>query len=310
MPRIATAVVRWVLAPPASMVVFHPLVLFLILLGSVTFGRSWPELHESSPISLGVLLFALASYIAILAGATVAPHRYWKLATGILSFNLMLPGVALCIDDIRTTGEAGFRNGDFGGIFGVAVGAFLAYWTLRHRWRGRIDTSHLSNRTRIAIVAACAIVFLLPLRSVTVPPWRVQFVDEQGQALSGLKINQHWVDFFAWQSVGVDDIRITDETGVVAFPERVVLASLALRLWGPIRDTVDSLVSPAFVPYAELTTLCPMHALEREGTYYTGTSLATQLHLTEGEERSPHPAEYDSSCQRLIDQVRRARSPR
>ena len=309
---MAIAAVRWVLAVLVSMVAFLP-----AWISGLIFVPS-DELTESWPISVGALLFAWASYIAILIGAAVAPHRYWKLATGILSFNLMLPAVALCVDDIRTIGEAGYRNRDFGYILGVAIGTFLAYWTLFSRWHGPIDTSRLSNRMRIAIVAVCAVVFLLPLRSATVPPWRVQFVDEQGQALGGLKINQHWVDFLAWRSVGVDDIRITDASGVVAFPERVVWASLALRLWGPIRGAVeslvDSLVGPAFVPYAdvryaELTTLCPMHALEREGTYYNGASLATLLHLTEGEERNPHP-EYDTSCERLLDQIRLARSAR
>ena len=67
---------------------------------------------------------------------------------------------------------------------------------------------------------------------------------------------------------------------------------------------------PASGHYARLTPLCPMHALEREGTYYSGNSLAAQLHLTQCDNSYPPPAEYDPSCERLLDQVRQAHSPR
>jgi hypothetical protein len=308
--RMPIAAVRWAVSLATSMVAFLALWIFVALVGALIFGGSWDVVTESSPISVNLHIFACASYGSILVGAVVAPHRHWQLATGILSFNLMLTVVALCIDDIRTTGEAGFRNRDFGDILGIAIGALLAYWTLHRRWHGRIETPRLSNRTRIAVIAVCAVAFLLPLRSVTVPPWRVQFVDEQGEALSGLRINQHWVDFFAWQAIGMDDVRTTDAAGVVAFPERVVRASIALRLWGPIRDAMDSLMSPASGHYyAHLSPRCPMHTLERDAAYYDGTSFATQLHLAEGEKRNPHP-EYDCSCERLLDQLRRARIPR
>ena len=91
----------------------------------------------------------------------------------------------------------------------------------------------------------------------------------------------------------------------------MVWASFALRLWDPIRETLDSLADGAVVSrsHAALEPLCPMHTLERDAAYYDGTSLATQLHLAEGEKRNPHP-EYDSSCERLLDQLRRARIPR
>jgi hypothetical protein len=302
-------VIRLLIAVPVTMGVFVTLVLTSLFLAGWTLFYSGIDQDTDRALALPIYgtVFALASFVSIIAGTVLVPRRVVMLAVGILAINLVLPFVALTVQEVWARGEAGYGGSGIGEILGASVGAFAAY---RIRARPRVRQASLapSARTHLAIFAACVLLLLLPLRSVTVPSWRVQFVDAAAQPLAGLAVKQSWTDFSVeGQEVGYEDVAVTDVQGFVAFPERALWAPLALRVWGPVRNLLSSFLHASSGRYAELTPLCPLHAIDPDRTYYLGQSLSEQVHLAEAEGAS---VRGDADCERLVEQARRAGVPR
>jgi hypothetical protein len=302
-------VLRLIIAVPAMMAVFVPLVLTLLLvLGSISVHVGMDQdAGQSLELPTHAAVFAVGAFISIVAGAALVPTRMARLAVGVLSVNLVLPLVALTLQQVLTTGEAGYGGSEVGEIVGAGAGAWLAYRSWGRR-RQRRAAPALSNRAELVILAACALLLLLPLRSITVPSWRVRFVDRAEQPLASLAIKQSWADFSVeGQVVGHEEVAATDAQGFVAFPERVLWAPVALRLWGPVRNLLTAFIHASSGRYASLTPLCPLRAVDPERTYYLGQSLAEQVHLAEAEGSI---VSDNADCQRLIEQARRARMAR
>lgn len=289
--------------------VFVPLVLALLLLAGWTsfLLGSDQDIDRALALPIYAAISALGSFVSIMIAAALAPRRLATLAIGILAINLVLPLIALTVQEVWARGEAGYGGSEIGEILGASVGAFAAYG-IRARPRGQQASLAPSARTHLAIFSACALLLLLPPRSVTVPSWRVQFVDAAGQPLAGLAVKQSWTDFSVeGQEVGHEDVAVTDVQGFVAFPERALWAPLAFRVWGPVRNLLSSFLHASFGRYAELTPLCPLHAIDPDRTYYFGQSLSEQVHLAEAEGAS---IRGDADCERLVEQARRAGVPR
>jgi hypothetical protein len=303
------SILRLLIAVPAMMVVFVAFVLASLLLAgwiSAHLGMD-QDADQALALPIHAAVFALGSLISIMVGTALAPARIARLAVGVLSINLVLPLVALTLQQVLTTSEAGYGGSDVGEIVGAGVGAFLAYRAWGRR-RQRRAAPALSNRANLVILAACALLLLLPERSITVPAWRVGFVDRAEQPLASLAIKQSWADFSVeGQVVGHEEVAATDAQGFVIFPERVLWAPVALRLWGPVRNLLTAFIHASSGRYASLTPLCPLRAVDPERTYYLGQSLAEQVHLAEAEGSI---VSDNADCQRLIEQARRARVAR
>jgi len=288
--------------------VFVALVLTLLLLVGWLLSQLEIDQDMDRALALPVhaIAFAVAAFVAIIAGTALAPRRLAMLAVGILSINLVLPFVALTVQDVLHGGRAGYGGSEVGEILGVGAGAIVAYRILGGR-RDRLAPPAPWRGAHFAIYAASALLLLLPLPSVTVPRWRVQFVDAAAQPLAGLAIKQDWIDSVEGQDIGHEEVATTDAQGWVAFPERALWAPIALRVWGPVRNVLSAFLHASSGRYASLAPLCPLRAVDPELTYYLGQALAEQVSLApaEGPEGS-----VNADCVRLVEQAKRARVPR
>jgi hypothetical protein len=302
-------VLRLIIAVPVAIGVFITLVLTsLLLVGGTSFQLGIDQdADRALALPVYATVFAFASFVSIIAGTALAPRRVARLAVGILSINLVLPLVALTVQEVLRRGDLGYGGSDVGEILGAGAGAVLAYRTQGRR-RAQLASPAPSRGVHLAIYAACALLLLLPWRSVTVPSWRVQFVDAAAQPLAGLAIKQSWADFsLEGQDIGHEDVAVSDAAGFAVFPERSVWAPIAFRVWGPVRNLLSSFLHASSGRYASLTPLCPLRAIDPERTYYLGQSLSHQVHLAEAEGAS---AKGDANCARLVEQARLARVPR
>jgi hypothetical protein len=82
----------------------------------------------------------------------------------------------------------------------------------------------------LILILSCALLFV-PYKSTTVPPWRVEVVDENNDPISGLQVQEEW-EYVGIDIAGWIDYRYTDTQGRVSFPRRTIWASLASRNFG------------------------------------------------------------------------------
>ena len=86
-----------------------------------------------------------------------------------------------------------------------------------------------------ALLVFVASLLLYPFKVTVVPVWRVQVVDTSGSPVSNMLVGQDW-RHYSIEREGHWDESITDEDGYVAFPERVLRASLCRRLIGGVAN--------------------------------------------------------------------------
>lgn len=85
----------------------------------------------------------------------------------------------------------------------------------------------------IGIVCVIALGFFIPVRTVLVPKWRLQVVNEHGVPYGKQLVRQACSDYTLGLSPcsgSPDSDQYTDENGFVEFPERVITASLLSRI--------------------------------------------------------------------------------
>lgn len=84
-----------------------------------------------------------------------------------------------------------------------------------------------------------------------VPRWRLRVIDDAGTFVRDIKVTEHWQHYLV-ESEGHEELRQTDESGRVDFPERIVRASIASRLLGKL-SRFKSMGTPAKSgPYASI----------------------------------------------------------
>ena len=122
-----------------------------------------------------------------------------------------------------------------------------------------------SRRWRAAaIVIACAVVLFCPYKSTTAPAWHVQVVDESGKPISGIRVQQGW-QYFDIDVSPRDDDRLTDSQGRVAFPQRIIWASLARRVLAVVDVPGDTRSGPSLFIQA-----CDQEHLEEAKLFWDG----------------------------------------
>ena len=62
-----------------------------------------------------------------------------------------------------------------------------------------------------------------PINITVVPNWRVIVLDEAGNPLSGVSVEQRW-QYYALESSPHLEKKITDKVGMVNFPKRILVA--------------------------------------------------------------------------------------
>jgi hypothetical protein len=90
----------------------------------------------------------------------------------------------------------------------------------------------MSRKLKIVILLLgllLVVVFVLwyPYESGSVPEWKVQVVDQSGQAVVGAQVNQEWLNPID-EGIVSGDSRTTDASGVALFAKRALHNRLAL----------------------------------------------------------------------------------
>jgi hypothetical protein len=130
---------------------------------------------------------------------------------------------------------------------------------------------------RIGLVVGAALL-LIPYRTVTVPVWRIRFVDHVGEPFNSLPVTQTWRNY----SVETTDHHAdgaTDKDGYVEFPERKLWAPLILRILGPIRSVIGSGVHSSFGRSASIFQKCGLEMLGQRLPTYWGKDLPDRVML-------------------------------
>ena len=85
----------------------------------------------------------------------------------------------------------------------------------------------------VPLLAAVAILLVVPYSTRTAPEWRVQLLDQQRRPLAGFAVSESWQYStiereFHWEA------RSTDANGWVTFPPRYVRANAVQRAYGAV----------------------------------------------------------------------------
>jgi len=104
----------------------------------------------------------------------------------------------------------------------------------------------------LLIIILC-FVSLYPIRTASVPSWKIQIVREDGEPLRGVGVRQYWGDDSIDYQDSVED-RLTDNDGFVMFPPRVVTANFVQRVFYPILNLMGGAHS-SWGPHAMVMVL-------------------------------------------------------
>lgn len=117
-----------------------------------------------------------------------------------------------------------------------------------------------------------------PYETVVVPEWKVQVVDENGNPLRNVGVDEIWGN----ASIESDDHKaesITDENGYVSFPQRTVRASALSRTVTPIIHFIQMGVHAGSGPYAYLIISHGMDYMTEGGIYSPNKPLPQKIVL-------------------------------
>jgi hypothetical protein len=125
------------------------------------------------------------------------------------------------------------------------------------------------------LILVALIIMLVPIRTTTVPEWRIRYVDAKGQPIGGLPVQQTWKNYSAELTENME-IRHTDAIGYVVFPTRVAWSPLFLRLLISFKSVLN--VHAGSGSSSWLTPRCDVTDSQTLTTY-AGTRLPEQSTL-------------------------------
>lgn len=116
-----------------------------------------------------------------------------------------------------------------------------------------------------ALLVILALIFY-PFQVRVVPVWKIQVVDSAGKPLSSMPVAQDWRHYSFEQESHWEE-SVTDENGYVAFPERLVRASLARRLINLRPSNLPFLPHASSGPYSFILVLAGDEYLNDDTSY-------------------------------------------
>jgi hypothetical protein len=109
------------------------------------------------------------------------------------------------------------------------------------RWRAILAS------VLVLILALLIFPFKLPIA----PLWSLRVLDESGMGVRDIKVTEHWQHYLV-EPDGHEEVRQTDPTGRVEFPERNVRVSIASRALARLRRFGSSGMPARSDPYASI----------------------------------------------------------
>jgi hypothetical protein len=120
----------------------------------------------------------------------------------------------------------------------------------------KIFSRHKRRYGEIFLVV-CGVILLLQFisyESITVPEWKIQVVDTQGNPLIGVNVYQTWKHYSFEPSNDFNrDIRVTDQNGYVSFPQHIVRVSLLRRIIEFIGEKLNINPHASFGPHGHVS---------------------------------------------------------
>lgn len=112
------------------------------------------------------------------------------------------------------------------------------------------------RKLRWIVPVAILIALFVPLFPANVvPEWQLRLVDESGQPVPNVRIDQWWKDYSLefWRGLHTDESVSSDDEGVVRFPARNIRVSTFQVIAAKIVDVITSINSHAsYGPYSFL----------------------------------------------------------
>jgi hypothetical protein len=131
-----------------------------------------------------------------------------------------------------------------------------------------------------AALALAVLAFLLyPITTVSVPEWRVQFVDRHNRPFARLPVEQIWLG--PWQRESRRAEAVTDDDGYVVFPERTTWITRFGRLMEPAREAFTLPHENVGSPHSSSSVrpLCDVEPVERTAADYRTDYLSPRIML-------------------------------
>jgi hypothetical protein len=124
----------------------------------------------------------------------------------------------------------------------------------------RVDTMlfHMISRRFLLPIVAVAVLLplLIPLRVLVAPGWRLTLTDEAGKPMGQIAVTETW-QHYSLEDQSHGETRITDGTGTVVFPDRVIHSPLIWRFKGCVRQFGRYLFHASCGPYPWLGVQYP-----------------------------------------------------
>ena len=170
---------------------------------------------------------------------------------------------------------------------GLGIALFIWTWLLvmlfRILFRGVLpvwrlaDTFVKASRARKVAAALVATVLLacalFPVRSVTVPAWKIQFVDTAGNPFANIPVRQYWADSGLESEMTSHEAEATtDAQGYVEFPERPLMTVFVAN-WSA--RTLHS----STARHSYIVQLCDLMDHGGKGAMYFGEELPDRVTL-------------------------------
>jgi hypothetical protein len=160
------------------------------------------------------------------------------------------------------------------------------------------------KRASLEIALVIGVVLsLIPYSTVTVPSWRIRFVDNLEQPFVSLPVSQTWRNYSVEKTDHNADGE-TDKDGYVMFPERTLWAPLVLRILGPIGSVLGSGAHASFGRSSWIFQKCGLKMLGSRLPTYWGSDLPDRVKLGYNERAAPFHS--DPPCALASEQAKNA----
>jgi|SRR5215472_18583447 len=103
----------------------------------------------------------------------------------------------------------------------------------------------------VFLLTVLLIVFLFPFKLTVVPPWPLRVFDETGSPVRATNVTEHW-QHYDFETEGHEEVRQTDDSGQVDFPERSIRINLLSRIITGFNDWRGRPLNPRSDPYGSL----------------------------------------------------------
>ena len=121
-----------------------------------------------------------------------------------------------------------------------------------------------------------AIIIFIPFPTVTVPEWKLQYVDLKGRPVEGLPLSQTWQNYSIESHDSTSD-GVTDYQGNVVFSEHKSWAPIIGRIFLPILNFMQSGVHASFGSSSWVISRCDVKEIGDNAAVYWGQPLPDKI---------------------------------